>query len=131
MANDSIDKKIESARHKEVLDALGKVASIIGENKNDLVAKAIENNTKEISTFASKLSELEIKVEAPIVNLSTDQQNVISAINSLKEQGGRIEKLLEKQNEMFEKISKPKDYEFEFTRNGGMIQSPIKAKVKN
>ena len=127
-----LDKKIESARHKEVLESFKRMTEAITKNSNDPVSKAIENNTKEIGNFGKKLGELQVKVEAPVVNVQTNQQTVVDALKELKDQGGRIEQLLKKQNEYFEEMCKPKEYEFEFGRNQwGVMQSPIKAKVKS
>jgi ABC-type Fe3+-citrate transport system substrate-binding protein len=123
---------LEEARHEEILSALKRIASSVeSESKNEIISKSIENNTKEIANFGSKLGELEVRVDAPIVNVQTNQQQVIAAINELKAQGARIEQLLTEQNRYFEEMCRPKDYEFKFDRNHlGVMQSPITAKVK-
>jgi hypothetical protein len=123
---------LEEARHEEILSALKGLSSAIGNTpKNDVVAKAIEGNTKEIGNFGKKLGELQIKVEAPNVNVNNDHKPVIDALKELKDQGARIENLLIEQNKFFAEMCKPKDYEFHYTRNQwGVMNSPIVAKTK-
>lgn len=135
MTEDKNNKRtilLEEQRHKEITDALKAMTTAIGNaNKHEVVAKAIENNTKEIGNLNKSLSELEVNVAAPNVNVQTNQQTVADAINGLKEQSKRIEDLLKQQNLYFEEMCRPKDYEFEFARNQwGVMQSPIKAKQK-
>lgn len=136
MAIDEKDKRtllLEEQRHSEIINVLkGLPAAINQKNDNKEVSKAIEGNTKELGNFGNKLSQLQVNVEAPNVTLTTDQQKVIEAIQGLKEQGSRIEKLLAEQNEYFKEMCRPKEYEFDFTRNNinGAMQSPIRAKEK-
>lgn len=93
---DSIKNKVESTRHKEVLDALkGLSSSINKSNDNSQVAKAIEGNTKEIGNFGKMLGELQIKVEAPNVKVETDLSGVAKSISELKACQERIEILKE------------------------------------
>lgn len=123
---------LEEQRQSELLDALKGISGVISNlNNNDVVSKAIGENTKEIGNFGKALGQLKVNVEAPNINVQTNQESVINEIKLLREQGERIESLLALQNKYFEEIIKPKDYEFEFTRNNyGALQSPIKAKVK-
>lgn len=123
---------LEEQRHKEKIDAIKGLVNVISNaNKNEAVAKAIEGNTKEIGNFGKALSDLEVKVDAPIVNVKTDLSELSKEIKEMKEGQLRIEKLLMRQNEIFEEMCKPKDYDFEFSRNQwGAMQSPIKARAK-
>jgi hypothetical protein len=123
---------LEEERHKETIDAIkGLSNAIVNSNKNETISKAIENNTKEIGSFGKALGELKVNVQPPNVNVQTNNEKVVSELTALKEQGARIEQLLIQQNKYFEEMCKPKDYDFEFTRNNwGVMQSPIKARAK-
>lgn len=132
MGQDSIDKKIESARHDELIKAIKAIPSLLPKTDNSQIAKAIENNTKEIGSFGKALADLEVKVEAPVVNVKTDLSELSKEIKEMKECQVRIEKLLIEQNTYFKEMARPKDYDFEIKRDRwGVIQSPVKAKVKN
>lgn len=124
-----LDKQIESARHKEVIASLGKVASVV-KDSNQAVAKLIENNTKEIGNFGKQLAALEIKVESPVVNVKTDLSELSKEIKEVKDGQLRIETLLTEQNEYLKEICKQKEWTFTLNRGYGGYLEKVTATSK-
>lgn len=112
---------LQSKWNKELVKAIGNLITAFNRNnQNKDIQKAIGDNSKAMSVFAKYLSELEINVAAPNVNVQTNQESVVAEVKLLKEQGGRIENLLSDQNNILKELFQQKEWEHKVVYKTGL-----------
>lgn len=125
----SVKDKIESTRHKEVLDALGKILS-----KDNGVVKVIQQNTETASQIIKKLELLKFpefpKIEIPSPNVTVNNDSNGELLSDLKEQIGKMLVAIENQNQYLEQMCIPKEYDFNVIRDTYGNLKSVKATPK-
>lgn len=138
------DRRVAEKRHKAFMESQQKfldkqeqitatlkgVTNAINKNAdNKEIVKLIDQYTKEIGNFRKDLQAIKFDIPAPTVHVETNQDKVVLKLQALEQKMETLNKSILRTNELLEKISEPKDYDFEFQRNQwGAMQSPIKAK---
>jgi 3-methyladenine DNA glycosylase Tag len=111
-----LEELLEEKRHKEVLSAINKLATVISSNRSIEVVSAIEKNTQSLNQFVLALKEIRQEV-----NVETNQGEVISALHKLADD---INKSLEKQNSILIDLARSKEGTFTLNKNSnGYIES--------
>lgn len=107
----------EKKRHKELISAINKLASYVKvDNTNDSnLSEVIARNNTLIESLISKLSSLSQPQSQPEINVTTNQDKVVSAINSLVAEI-KNSRPIEKEEKVVEE-KKTTDWEFTVVRN--------------
>lgn len=115
---DSIEKKIEIRRHKEIYDTLNGIKNAILLQDDSELKKIMAESKEAISTFAEALIEFK-KQTAQEIKVETNQDKVVVELSKLAEKIGDAMGGIDKRLTLLESSKKyPSKYKIERGLNG-------------
>ncbi len=128
--NEKVRQALDEQRHQETLGALTELSTVLkslqGKKDDSAIQQVLQKNAELINKFGNKLDDFS-KPDAPEVNVSVNQEIVVSEIRGLKGSIDSLIPLMEKLIKL-EEDEKNVSWEFMFNRNGFGVTTSVSAK---
>lgn len=98
ISDEKLDRIAAEKRHRELVILLKQLVSSVSKNESQSeISKSINSNSQALQVFLKKLNEIsQIEIKAPIVNVETNQKDVVNEAKVIIENQKKIIQLLEK-----------------------------------